>query len=211
MKPNKLEKTVKTLLPILALIYSLGLSINASAKVAADESNFAAAAFEPSALRVYYVDYYASHLKFPSSIETLGLNPSDFQTENIDGITINKSNGAILVELSHIFGEKQWLSLIPVTNNIGSIDSFICQTTVNAEIVGDLDCRSGVPYESVDTIVDSSFFLNTLIAAASIRLDFNEHVQSQGVFPTDVSQFGINDAWLENANINNVIVNPSQQ
>ena len=186
---------------ILACICS-ALPLLSSQSIAATETDFNIAISHSSAVKVEYNEFYQSTGEFPTS-EQIEYSPDIDQIEYI-----TSTNNTILVSLSSIFGEKQWISLIPQVNPENSSISYICKTTLNENITGLTDCENNVPYDALDIVVDSSLFISAIIATSATRTQFTENYAITGELPSTTIEAGIDNLSIDTRYFNNVIVEP---
>ena len=194
-------KSLSTLLAIFALS---GLQTSQ----AADEADFSSAILSTSSIRTVYTEMVQSQGVPPSTLGELGLDESYFRSPLINHIDIEPVSGAIMIGLSPEFGQNEWISLIPSSNNIGLIE-WACQTTVPAQLAGDTGCRANLPYEHLTQALDTRLFLKTLVSTNHIKVNAAESYMTTGRFPTSMAELGIDQQWLDSANIDHVIVEPN--
>jgi len=194
---------VKTL-SLFLVIFSLCCSRTSHASTAQD---FTYALLNASSTRVFYTEWLQSEGMAPQSLGEMGLNEPYFQNSLIEHVDIDPTSGALMFGLSPIFGQNEWLTLIPKIENY-SITEWTCQTTVDQTLTGNNQCRPNVEYEHLTKTVDTSLFDKTLVATARIKVNAAETYQEEARFTQRLDQLGIDEQWLRRAFVDHVIVEP---
>jgi len=191
-----------------SLLAAFCLSAPVLAQSNATENDFATALIGASGARASYSEFFASLGRLPDSLQELGLSENDFENEFVENFAVDSGSNSILVGLSNHFGSRQWVSFVPVVDQNNFTVNFECRTTVSADWVENTGCVGGLSYEGIDITVDRDFFIQTIIATAPIRLNFQESVQATGSIPTSLLELGASDQVLDQAYINNFIIQP---
>ena len=191
-----------------SLLAAFCLSAPVFAQSNATENDFATALIGASGARASYAEFFASLGRLPDSLQELGLNENDFENEFVEHFAVDSGSNSILVGLSNHFGSRQWVSFVPVIEQNNFTVNFECRTTVSADWVENTGCAGGLSYEGIDITVDRDFLIQTIVAIAPIRLNFQELIGETLSIPTSMQELGVTNQALDEAYINNLIVEP---